>query len=199
MRAVALLMVITQVASAAGRLVKAARTYDERPPDHWWPGWTPWYGHLAGSLSSLGVAALIVSYERRRAAWLRGASDARGARWPWKQRWEVRAVIYLLPVMCAVSFSVSVYVALTFGERGPFSPTPVSRRIRWEEPIWGAVVSTLAIAYDRRRVRRERDLDTGRCRECGYDLRATPGRCPECGLVVVEREAVVTGSELGTH
>jgi hypothetical protein len=52
-----------------------------------------------------------------------------------------------------------------------FSITP-ARRYR--------VVSRLAAAVRGLRARRAARFD-GRCRGCGYDLRATPFRCPECG------------------
>ena len=41
--------------------------------------------------------------------------------------------------------------------------------------------SPATIALLRRRLRGQL---RGRCRRCGYDLRATPERCPECGEVV---------------
>ncbi len=53
-------------------------------------------------------------------------------------------------------------------------------------PLW-AVIACLSSLPAFRLVgwarARRRAATAGRCRRCGYDLRATPDRCPECGAV----------------
>jgi hypothetical protein len=52
-------------------------------------------------------------------------------------------------------------------------------------PFWALCVPPAIAAgwgVGRLYLRRNRQ-GLGRCRQCGYDLRATPDRCPECGHV----------------
>jgi hypothetical protein len=51
----------------------------------------------------------------------------------------------------------------------------------WTLQIPAAGTLVLAHLARRRMLRRRAHHATGRCVNCGYDLRATPERCPECG------------------
>lgn len=63
----------------------------------------------------------------------------------------------------------------------PADPTDY-RPIRVAIPDWLILIlTTILPALAARRFLRERPQEPGRCRSCGYDLRATPDRCPECG------------------
>jgi len=58
-------------------------------------------------------------------------------------------------------------------------------------PMPGMVVAfaILPAARGLRRVAARKNYYAGRCRRCGYDLRATPDRCPECGTIPTKVKA----------
>ncbi len=62
----------------------------------------------------------------------------------------------------------------------------VSSGIEVVIPLWLVFVPCSAGGVVLWRVRR---YSSGRCRTCGYDLRATPDRCPECGKLSKRAES----------
>ena len=55
-------------------------------------------------------------------------------------------------------------------------------------PRWSLCL-LLAVPAAARFAWRSRRRNPGHCRQCGYDLRATPDRCPECGALALGKSA----------
>jgi hypothetical protein len=80
---------------------------------------------------------------------------------------------------------------VTLWRFGPFvyaaqgGSAPEMRVVRF--PLWAASLGLSGLPVLRRLAprwrRRRQAATTGRCAQCGYDLRATPERCPECGAI----------------
>jgi hypothetical protein len=54
-------------------------------------------------------------------------------------------------------------------------------------PWWAVIAATAPLPVLRLIRVARRTSRSGRCRSCGYDLRATPHRCPECGTLTDDR------------
>jgi hypothetical protein len=72
-----------------------------------------------------------------------------------------------------------------FGWIGLVHDKPVSS-LTVAIPLWLLILmpALLPTCLIWRFVRTRRRIGDGHCRNCGYDLRATPDRCPECGTMV---------------
>jgi hypothetical protein len=82
--------------------------------------------------------------------------------------------------VCPGLIAVQAY-QLTRGNPPPLVMAPVTIAIL----LWFGGSNYLCGVIAARLARVPRP-DTDPCRQCGYDLRATPDRCPECGTVAAE-------------
>jgi hypothetical protein len=54
-------------------------------------------------------------------------------------------------------------------------------------PFWAVAppLGWISITWSRKKLRSRSWRRQGRCRKCGYDLRASAERCPECGMTIL--------------
>lgn len=165
---------------------------DSRPL--WMTDVSRWYDEAIRAAMYGIVAVACIAYLRRKSRNLpapaAGASPARSSRW--RDRVELRVVLYCSAVFLALQLPLSVIATL----RAMYDATSPWPRTFWSLfPIGGCLgplIGAAIVVYDRRRITREDREDSGSCLSCGYDLRASKDRCPECGTPIPLKSRATT-------
>lgn len=164
-------------------LTRTIRLYAQ-PPPIWMTHAHQWYEEAIAVAFFIFIAAASVFYLVRTRKWM-PAIPAVPERW--RERRELRAVLYGLAVILFVSVPLEIHKAVLASSGG----SPPGRQSIWSGLDPGIILypatGLFIIMYDRRRVMKE-SRTNNECTVCGYDLRATPDprgpllmRCPECG------------------
>jgi hypothetical protein len=93
-----------------------------------------------------------------------------------------------IALFCATPITVAFIAVYRWHYRGGFG--------NFDVLVFACVMGLVFVSYKvlypmtRRHLEARRIRAAGFCRQCGYDLRATPDRCPECGTIPPKKEAV---------
>jgi predicted amidophosphoribosyltransferase len=184
-------ILLAAIAGCACNLISAHTLYHQYQQfKNQFPGWmiqqTQWYESLLGAawLAVLASCCIVYLY-RRRSTWL-GRSQAPTTPTRWRQKPELRCVLYAWAASLAACIAISAFKSI----QATRLPYPFTRTFWSEFQLTGCLFYSAAIiavvVYDRRRLHRE-NIEDGLCLTCGYDLRATPDICPECGTPIPAR------------
>jgi hypothetical protein len=168
-------------------IVLTGRAFDRfrRPFPLWMTDAPQWYDDALGTAmyAVVATACVVYLYRRWRDDWQMAVSEVPLRPVRWRDKVELRVVLYCLAVLLALQLPLGIVQAIrALNDHLP----PWSSSFLSLFPVGGWIFPLIAVAilvYDRRRIRRDRK-DSGECLTCGYDLRATPERCPECGTPV---------------